>query len=72
MSVIDFHYILNISIVKNIVTKEHNGMEDQKITIIDRAENVLEIMRRESYWQHRLDMFIPNGLNQRFVAMPIL
>ena len=39
---------------------------------MDRAENVLEIMRRESYWQHRLDMFIPNGLNQRFVAMPIL
>ena len=28
----------------------HNGMEDWKITIIDRAVNVLELRRRESYW----------------------
>ena len=41
----------------------HNGMEDWKITIIDRAENVLELKRRESYWQHSLDKFIPDGLN---------
>ena len=49
-----------------------NGMEDCKITIIDRAENVLELRRRQSYWQHRLDTFIPNGLNERFVGIPIL
>ena len=50
----------------------HNGMGDWKITIIDRAENVLPLRRRESYWQHRLDMFIPNGLNERFVDIPML
>ena len=50
----------------------HNGMEDWKITIIDRAANVLELRRGESYWQHRLDTFIPNGLNERFVGIPIL
>ena len=50
----------------------HNGMEDWKMTIIDRAENVLELRRRESYWQHKLDTFIPNGLSERFVDIPVL
>ena len=50
----------------------NNGMEDWKITIIDRAENVLGLRRRESYWQHSLNTFIPNGLNEHFVGIPIL
>ena len=49
----------------------HNGMEDWKITINDRAKDVLELRRRESYWQHKPGMFIPNGLNKRFVGIPI-
>ena len=40
----------------------HSGMEDWKITITDRAKNVLELRRSESYWQHRLDTFISNGM----------
>ena len=47
----------------------HNGMEDWKITIINRAENVLELRRRESYM---LDTFFPNELNERFVGIPML
>ena len=47
-------------------------MEDWKITIIDRAENVLELRRRESYWQQSLDTFIPNGLNERFGGILML
>ena len=50
----------------------HNWMEDWKITIIDRAENVLELRCRESYWQHRFDTFIPNGLNESFVGIATL
>ena len=50
----------------------HNGIEDWKITIMDRDENVFALRRRESYWQHRLDTFIPNGLNERFVGIPML
>ena len=50
----------------------HNRMEDWKITIFNRAENVLELGRRESYWQHRLDTFIANGLDERFVDIPML
>ena len=49
----------------------HNEVEDWKITIIDRAENVSELRRRESYWQHRLDKFISNWLNERFVSIPM-
>ena len=40
--------------------------------IIDRAENVLELRRRESYWQHRLHKFILNGLNEHVVVTPML
>ena len=50
----------------------HNEMEGWKITVTDRAGNVLELRRRESYWQHGLDTFIPNGLNKRFVDIPML
>ena len=50
----------------------HNEMEDWKINIIDRAENVLEIRHRESYWRRRLDTFIHNGLNEHFVSIPLL
>ena len=47
-------------------------MEDYKITIIDRAKNVLELSRGESYWQQRIDAFIPNELNERFVGILML
>ena len=50
----------------------HNGMEEWKITIIDRAENAIELRLRGSCWQHRLDTFIPNRLNERFVGIPML
>ena len=49
-----------------------NGMKDWKITSIEWAENVLVLRRRESYWQHRLDTCIPNGLNERFDGIPML
>ena len=42
------------------------------IYIIDRTENVLELRCGESYWQHSLDTFIPNGMNEHFVGIPIL
>ena len=58
--------------------------ENRKITIIDRAENVLKLRRRErerererergreSYWQHELRMFISNGLNIGFIDISVL
>ena len=47
----------------------HYGIKDWKIIIIDRAENVLELRRRESYWQHSLDTFILDGLNECFIGI---
>ena len=35
--------------IVNLTLEGHNEMEDWKITIIDRAENVLELRRSESY-----------------------
>ena len=57
---------------RDFSSDEHNWMEDWKINIIDRAETFLELRLRESYWQHRLDTFISNGLNERFVDTPML
>ena len=46
-------------------------MEDWRAFIV-KAENVLQLRHRESYCQHRLDMFIPNESNERFVGIPML
>ena len=43
-----------------------------KTATTDRAENILELKRKESYWQHMFSTFIPNGLNERFVGIPTL
>ena len=45
---------------------------DWKSTIADRAKNVLELRRRDNYWEHKLDTFVSNGLNERFVGIPVL
>ena len=50
----------------------HYGMKDWKIIIIDRAENVLELRVRESYWQHSLDTFTLDGLNECFIGILML
>ena len=36
---------------------------------IDQTNNVEEPGKRESFWQHELDTFQPNGLNEREVAL---
>ena len=47
----------------------HNGICDWEVRLIDQAENVDDLRRRESFWQHELDTFQPNGLNEREVAL---
>ena len=46
---------------------DHNGIKDMSFKIIDCADNLTEIKKRESFWQHKLKTFIPNGLNSRDV-----
>ena len=46
---------------------EHNGMDDWRVTLIDRAAQRKELRRRESFWQYKLNTFFPHGLNKRNV-----
>ena len=44
-------------------------MSDWEIPLIDQAESVDDLSKRESFWQYELDNFQPNGLNERDVAL---
>ena len=47
----------------------HQGESDWEVRLIDQGVSVDDVRRRESYWQHELDTFQPNGLNDREVAL---
>ena len=44
---------------------EHNNMDDWRVTIIYRADNVKELRKRKSLGQYKLNTFFPQGLNKR-------
>ena len=44
-------------------------MSDWEIALIDQAQSVNDLKRRESFWQHELDTFQPNGLNEHDVVL---
>ena len=46
---------------------EHNGMDDWRVTFIDRPDDRKELRRRESFGQYKLNTFFPQGLNERNV-----
>ena len=48
---------------------QSNNMSDWEITLIDQAESVDNLRRRESSWQYEFDTFQPNGLNECDVAL---
>ena len=45
----------------------HNCIEDWVITLIDSADILKELRRKELYWMHRLKIYAPYGLNERDV-----
>ena len=47
----------------------HNGEDDWEGRLIDQTDNVENLGKRESFWQHELDIFQPNVLNEREVAL---
>ena len=47
----------------------HHGMDEWSIKIIDQAEDLPGVRLKESFWQHKLNTFSPNGLNERYVQM---
>ena len=44
----------------------HNGEKDWEVRLIDQNDN---LRKRESFWQHELESFQPNGLNEHEVAL---
>ena len=47
----------------------HNVEDDWKVRLIEQTDNVEDLRKRESFWQHELDTFQPNGLNEREVTL---
>ena len=47
----------------------HRGESDWEVRLIDQGVSVDDVRQRESYWQHKLDTFQSNGLNEREVGL---
>ena len=47
----------------------HNGENDWEMRLIDQTDDVEQLRKRESFWQHDLDTFQPSGLDEREVAL---
>ena len=45
----------------------HNGMQHWVITLIDSAETLKELRKKELYWMYKLKTYAPYGLNERDV-----
>ena len=48
---------------------DHHGNSDWEIILIDQGGDLNQVRRKESYWQNKLDTFMPNGLNERTVSL---
>ena len=48
-------------------TESHTGIEDWVITLIDRADTLKELRKKELYWMYKLKTYAPYGLNEREV-----
>ena len=46
---------------------DHSGFEDWSFRLIDSAPNEDTLRRKERFWQETLNVFVPNGLNEREV-----
>ena len=46
---------------------KHNGIEDWVITLIDSANTLTELRRKELYWMYKLKTYALYGLNERDV-----
>ena len=46
----------------HFVEVKNNGEDDWEVRLIDQNDNVEDVRKKESFWQHKLDNFQPNGL----------
>ena len=47
----------------------HQGESDWEVRLIEQAVSAVGLRWIESYWQHEVDTFQPNGLNECKVAL---
>ena len=57
------------SFFKHFTETGHKGIEDWEIILMEECENSTVLRKRESFWQNKLDTFIPKGLNEREVPI---
>ena len=48
---------------------DHNGLSDWSVKLIDQAHDEGSLRRQESFWQHKLKTFSPDGLNEKEVPL---
>ena len=47
----------------------HSGEGDWEVKLIDQPDSIEDLRKRESFWQHELVTFQPNGLHEREVVL---
>ena len=53
------------SFFSHFFDEQHGGNFSITIKIIDKAEDVFSLRRKELFWQYKLGTFAPAGLNER-------
>ena len=59
--------ISQASLFEHFCSGGHHGTEDWLFQLIDQADTCTRVRERESFWQHKLNSFVPYGLNEREV-----
>ena len=59
--------IAQAALFEHFCAEDHHGMEDWSFNIIDPADALKRVKKREWFWQYKLDSFSPRGLNDRDV-----
>ena len=61
------HKIAQAGLFEHFCSLGHHKKDDWSFQIIDQADTVQRLRECESFWQHKLNCFIPHGLNKREV-----
>ena len=56
---------------QHFLEPNHHGMNDWCFQLIDKCDNELKVRERESFWQFKLNTFLPLGLNERTVFVDV-
>ena len=57
-------YIYYIHTIYKIIQNYYKGIDDWKVTLFEKCETLKQLRERETFWQHKLKIFYPLGLNE--------